>query len=118
MYLYYMKRSIGGATSGKRKGPKSKPKSHNKHKKRPKKGRYTISQPKKKRYTVHMPRIFKRKPRSSFQSMSFNDASSYSNIRGKQDFKRRAMGRRNMDGKLSGLDLEQDNDKIRIQRFP
>jgi hypothetical protein len=116
-----MKRSIGGATSGKRKGPKSKPKKPKTHPKKHKKkisakGRYTISQPKK-RYTVHMPRFRKRKPRSSFRSMSFSDESSYSNVRGKQDFKRRSTGKRNINGKRSGLELEQDNDRIRIQRL-
>ena len=114
-----MKRSIGGATSGKRKGPKSKPKkpkSHNKHKKRPKKGRYTISQPKK-RYTVHMPRFSKRKP-TSFQSLSFSDSSSYSNMMGKKKYKRRAIKKQNINGNLSGIEFKQDDDRLRVKIFP
>ena len=143
-----MKRYIGGKTSGKKKGPKSKPKPHNlkpskkkkkkkqqtkmKPKVKPKnkyknKTTYTLSQPKKRRYSVHMPRftnkrnrvgIIRRPAKPSFQSVSYSDASSYSNMMGTEDFKRRAMGRRNMDGKLSGVNVDQDNDMIRIQRFP
>ena len=136
-----MKRYIGGKTSGKKKGPKSKPKPHNlkpsKKKKqqtkmKPKnksknKTTYTLSQPKKRRYSVHMPRftnkrnrvgIIRRPAKPSFQSVSYSDASSYSNMMGTEDFKRRAMGRRNMDGILSGVNVDQDNDMIRIQRFP
>ena len=139
-----MKRYIGGKTSGKKKGPKSKPKPHNlkpsKKKKKKKqqtkmkpknksknKTTYTLSQPKKRRYSVHMPRftnkrnrvgIIRRPAKPSFQSVSYSDASSYSNMMGTEDFKRRAMGRRNMDGKLSGVNVDQDNDMIRIQRFP
>jgi hypothetical protein len=143
-----MKRYIGGKTSGKKKGPKSKPKPHNlkpsKKKKRKKKKQqtkmkmkpknksknkttYTLSQPKKRRYSVHMPRftnkrnrvgIIRRPAKPSFQSVSYSDASSYSNMMGTEDFKRRAMGRRNMDGILSGVNVDQDNDMIRIQRFP
>jgi hypothetical protein len=139
-----MKRYIGGKTSGKKKGPKSKPKPHNlkpsKKKKKKKqqtkmkpknksknKTTYTLSQPKKRRYSVHMPRftnkrnrvgIIRRPVKPSFQSVSYSDASSYSNMMGTEDFKRRAMGRRNMDGILSGVNVDQDNDMIRIQRFP
>ena len=135
-----MKRYIGGKTSGKKKGPKSKPKPHNlkpskkkkKKKMKPKnksknKTTYTLSQPKKRRYSVHMPRftnkrnrvgIIRRPAKPSFQSVSYSDASSYSNMMGTEDFKRRAMGRRNMDGKLSGVNVDQDNDMIRIHRFP
>jgi len=139
-----MKRYIGGKTSGKKKGPKSKPKPHNlkpsKKKKKKKqqtkmkpknksknKTTYTLSQPKKRRYSVHMPRftnkrnrvgIIRRPAKPSFQSVSYSDASSYSNMMGTEDFKRRAMGRRNMDGILSGVNVDQDNDMIRIQRFP
>jgi hypothetical protein len=140
-----MKRYIGGKTSGKKKGPKSKPKPHNlkpskkkkkkqqtKMKMKPKnksknKTTYTLSQPKKRRYSVHMPRftnkrnrvgIIRRPVKPSFQSVSYSDASSYSNMMGTEDFKRRAMGRRNMDGILSGVNVDQDNDMIRIQRFP
>jgi|TARA_B110000211_G_C14038143_1_gene535524 hypothetical protein len=143
-----MKRYIGGKTSGKKKGPKSKPKPHNlkpskkkkkkkqqtkmKPKVKPKnkyknKTTYTLSQPKKRRYSVHMPRftnkrnrvgIIRRPAKPSFQSVSYSDASSYSNMMGTEDFKRRAMGRRNMDGKLSGVNVDQDNDMIRIHRFP
>ena len=143
-----MKRYIGGKTSGKKKGPKSKPKPHNlkpskkkkkkkqqtkmKPKVKPKnkyknKTTYTLSQPKKRRYSVHMPRftnkrnrvgIIRRPAKPSFQSVSYSDASSYSNMMGTEDFKRRAMGRRNMDGILSGVNVDQDNDMIRIQRFP
>ena len=135
-----MKRYIGGKTSGKKKGPKSKPKPHNlkpskkkkKKKMKPKnksknKTTYTLSQPKKRRYSVHMPRftnkrnrvgIIRRPVKPSFQSVSYSDASSYSNMMGIEDFKRRAMGRRNMDGILSGVNVDQDNDMIRIQRFP
>ncbi len=139
-----MKRYIGGKTSGKKKGPKSKPKPHNlkpsKKKKKKKqqtkmkpknksknKTTYTLSQPKKRRYSVHMPRftnkrnrvgIIRRPAKPSFQSVSYSDASSYSNMMGTEDFKRRAMGRRNMDGILSGVNVEQDNDMVRIQRFP
>ena len=143
-----MKRYIGGKTSGKKKGPKSKPKPHNlkpskKKKKKKKKQQtkmkmkpknksknkttYTLSQPKKRRYSVHMPRftnkrnrvgIIRRPAKPSFQSVSYSDASSYSNMMGTEDFKRRAMGRRNMDGILSGVNVDQDNDMIRIQRFP
>jgi hypothetical protein len=135
-----MKRYIGGKTSGKKKGPKSKPKPHNlkpskkkkKKKMKPKnksknKTTYTLSQPKKRRYSVHMPRftnkrnrvgIIRRPAKPSFQSVSYSDASSYSNMMGTEDFKRRAMGRRNMDGILSGVNVDQDNDMIRIQRFP
>ena len=88
---------------------------------------YTLSQPKKRRYSVHMPRftnkrnrvgIIRRPAKPSFQSVSYSDASSYSNMMGTEDFKRRAMGRRNMDGILSGVNVDQDNDMIRIQRFP
>ena len=133
-----MKRYIGGKTSGKKKGPKSKPKPHNlkpsKKKKqqtkmKPKnksknKTTYTLSQPKKRRYSVHMPRftnkrnrvgIIRRPAKPSFQSVSYSDASSYSNMMGTEDFKRRAMGRRNMDGILSGVNVDQDNEMIRIQ---
>ena len=134
-----MKRYIGGKTSGKKKGPKSKPKPSKKKKKKkqqtkmkPKnksknKTTYTLSQPKKRRYSVHMPRftnkrnrvgIIRRPAKPSFQSVSYSDASSYSNMMGTEDFKRRAMGRRNMDGILSGVNVDQDNDMIRIQRFP
>ena len=134
-----MKRYIGGKTSGKKKGPKSKPKPSKKKKKKkqqtkmkPKnksknKTTYTLSQPKKRRYSVHMPRftnkrnrvgIIRRPEKPSFQSVSYSDASSYSNMMGTEDFKRRAMGRRNMDGILSGVNVDQDNDMIRIQRFP
>ena len=139
-----MKRYIGGKTSGKKKGPKSKPKPHNlkpsKKKKKKKqqtkmkpknksknKTTYTLSQPKKRRYSVHMPLftnkrnrvgIIRRPAKPSFQSVSYSDASSYSNMMGTEDFKRRAMGRRNMDGILSGVNVDQDNDMIRIQRFP
>ena len=143
-----MKRYIGGKTSGKKTGPKSKPKPHNlkpskkkkkkkqqtkmKPKVKPKnkyknKTTYTLSQPKKRRYSVHMPRftnkrnrvgIIRRPAKPSFQSVSYSDASSYSNMMGTEDFKRRAMGRRNMDGILSGVNVDQDNDMIRIQRFP
>lgn len=88
---------------------------------------YTIRQPHKKKYSLHAPRLLKKRPRyslrrniptQSFKSMSFMDSSSYSNVMGKEDFKRKVRGHKNIEGRESGIEVEQDNNLIRIKRYP
>jgi len=88
---------------------------------------YTVRQPHKKRYSFHAPRLLKKRPRyslrrnmptQSFKSMSFMDSSSYSNIMGKEDFKRKVKGHKNIEGQESGIEVDQDNNLIRIKRYP
>jgi len=88
---------------------------------------YTVRQPHKKRYSFHAPRLLKKRPRyslrrnmptQSFKSMSFMDSSSYSNIMGKEDFKRKVRGHKNIEGQESGIEVDQDNNLIRIKRYP
>ena len=88
---------------------------------------YTIRQPRKKRYSLHAPRLLKKRPRyslrrnmptQSFKSMSFMDSSSYSNVMGKEDFKRKMRGHKNIEGQESGIEVDQDNNLIRIKRYP
>tara|TARA_Y100000768_G_scaffold387262_1_gene378002 strand:- start:1873 stop:2280 length:408 start_codon:yes stop_codon:yes gene_type:complete len=88
---------------------------------------YTIRQPSKKKYSFHAPRLLRKRPRyslrrnmptQSFKSMSFMDSSSYSNIMGKEDFKRKMRGHKNIEGQESGIEIDQDNNLIRIKRYP
>ena len=88
---------------------------------------YTIRQPHKKRYSFHAPRLLKKRPRyslrrntptQSFKSISFMDSSSYSNVMGKEDFKRKMRGHKNIEGQESGIEVDQDNNLIRIKRYP
>ena len=57
-------------------------------------------------------------PTQSFKSMSFMDSSSYSNVMGKEDFKRKMRGHKNIEGQESGIEVDQDNNLIRIKRYP
>ena len=57
-------------------------------------------------------------PKESFKSMSFMDSSSYSNVMGKEDFKRKMRGHKNIEGQESGIEVDQDNNLIRIKRYP
>jgi hypothetical protein len=104
---------IGGKKGKKKKPPRTKPKPKRTSNKR-KKGRrlYSIRQPRK-RNIINIGG-----PRSSFQSMSYSDSSSYSNIMGKKDFKRRANINQNRDGRKRGARLYQDNDKTFIEKYP
>jgi len=124
-----MPKVFGKGGKKKKKPPRTKPKPNHIFKKKKKKKRrpiskkgmttYTITQPRKKKYTVHRPRLLKgRKPKRSFKSMSLVDSSSFSNIMGKKSFKRRSFGHKNMEGKESGIMVDQGNNIIRVQRFP
>ena len=85
-------------------------------KKNKRKGTFVISQPRKKQFTVHRPRLLK--PRQSFKSMSFMDSSSYSNVMGNEDFKRQVKEHKNIEGRESGFNIDQDNNMIRIHQYP
>ena len=116
---------------GGKKGKGNKAKKGKKGKKKQLKDRrnlnYTIRQPHKKIYSLHAPRLLKKRPRyslrrnmpsQSFKSMSFMDSSSYSNVMGKEDFKRKMRGHKNIEGQESGIEIDQDNNLIRIKRYP
>jgi len=96
-------------------------------------GRFTIRQPRKKQYsvlrgaprlvkrrrpTVRRPRPTVRRPRGSFKHMTFSDEESYSNIMGKEDLRRKIRSHKNIDGRMSGIVLDQDNELIRLNRYP
>jgi hypothetical protein len=134
-----MAKLIGGKKKGKKRGlGKVRPKRLSPPKKRRKGrrkalstiGRFTVRQPRKKRYSVHMPRYVKsklrkkvhrpmiRRPRGSFKHMSYTDKESYSNIMGEEDLKRKIIAHKNIDGQESGIELDQDNELIRVNRYP
>ena len=81
-------------------------------KKAKKKGQHAI-------YSIRQPRRRNiLKPRSSFRSMSYSDSSSYSNIMGKENFKRSAQVDENRDGRRRGAKLRQNNDMIILEKYP
>ena len=124
-------------------GKKKKDKKDKKDKKKKKalknrrKPAYTVRQPAKKRFSLHSPRTFrnplqgkqgkrlmKRNPMTrrrkivpSFHQESVSSSSSYSNIMGKEDFKRNIRGYKNMNGKEAGIEVDQDNNLIRVRRY-
>jgi hypothetical protein len=50
--------------------------------------------------------------------MSFMDSSSYSNIHGEEDFNRKVKRHNNIDGHESGFEMDQNNNLIRVNRYP
>jgi len=50
--------------------------------------------------------------------MTYSDEESYSSIMGEEDLKRRIRTHKNIDGRKSGILLDQDNDIISINRYP
>ena len=115
---YTRRNTIRGCKKGKNGKKGKKGKKHLKDRRKLPTSNYTIRQPRKKRYSLHAPRLLKRKPKRSFRSMSFMDSSAYSNIMGKQDFKRKVKGHKNIEGQESGIVVDQDNNLIHIQRYP
>lgn len=112
--VYPLGKPIKKNKSVKKKKPKKKkPVKKKSHRTKMRKN-FTISQPRKKRYTVHAPRLINNKPRSHFKSFISTDSSSYSNIMGEENFKRTMRRKKNVDGKISGFGLDQNNDDIRI----
>ena len=119
---------------GKVKTKQGKVKSKNKKKKKKnqkhRQNEYTIRQPRKKKMSFHIPRLkqplqtmrksnkLSRKPERHVQSFSMIDSSSYSNIMGQEDYKRKMGQHRYDDGRESGIIYDQDNDKIIIERYP
>ena len=89
-------------------------------------GRFTVRQPRKKRYSVlrGAPRSVKRRrptvrrPRGSFKHMEVSNMESYSNIMGEEDLRGRISAHKNIDGQESGIELDQDNELIRVNRYP
>ena len=128
---YTRRNTIRGGKKGKGNTGKKAKKARKKGMKKQLKDRrnlnYTIKQPHKKKYSLHAPRLLKKRPRyslrrnmptQSFKSMSFMDSSSYSNVMGKEDFKRKMRGHKNIEGQESGIEVDQDNNLIRIKRYP
>ena len=125
---YTRRNTIRGGYKGNKakKGKKGKKKQLKDRRKLPR-STYTIRQPHKKIYSLHAPRLLKKRPRyslrrnmptQSFKSMSFMNSSSYSNVMGKEDFKRKMRGHKNIEGQESGIEVDQDNNLIRIKRYP
>jgi len=123
------------------KGKKAKNKKPLKDRRKP---TYTIRQPAKKRFSIHSPRMFRnslegkqskqskqgkrpmkrnpimtqrRKMGPSFRQESVSSSSSYSNSMGKEDFKRNVRGYKNMNGIEVGIEVDQDNNLIRVRRY-
>ena len=93
---------------------------------------YTIRQPRKKRASVNVPKqvnVPKKVKKSALRAahddlrqalmeFSMDDTSSYSNIQGKENYKRKMRQKKSVDGQESGIIYDQDNDKIIIQQYP
>ena len=110
---YTRRNTIRGGKQSKKgkKGKKGKKKLLKDRRKLPR-STYTIRQPHKKKYSLYAPRLLKKRPRyslrrnmptQSFKSMSFMDSSSYSNVMGKEGFKRKMRGHKNIEGQESGI---------------
>jgi hypothetical protein len=140
-YNYSRRDTLRGGK--KKKDKKDKKKKALKNRRKP---AYTVRQPAKKRFSLHSPRTFRnplqgkqgkqgkpgkqgkrlmkrnpmtrrRKIAPSFHQESVSSSSSYSNIMGKEDFKRNIRGYKNMNGKEAGIEVDQDNNLIRVRRY-
>jgi len=90
-----------------------------KKKKKQSQSLYTIRQPNKKKTVARKRKYNKpRQPKQPIQSFSMIDSSTYSNVMGEEDYKRKMRQHRYDDGRESGIIYDQDNDQIIIERYP